>query len=237
MSPDRANPDAQATDPAADVGYDGLKRLLDIVATLFFLVLLGPLMLGLALLVAVTSKGPVFYRQKRVGRGGEEFTVLKFRSMRADAESASGPVWAKSDDPRSTPVGLVMRRTFLDELPQLFNVLAGQMSIVGPRPERQFFVLQFRETLPGYDRRHFVRPGLTGWAQAYGWRGDEGDIAGRTRHDLWYVDHRSFAVDAHIVWRTLLVMFRLIDGAPMEVIPPEPAEVAGARSAEPQPEP
>jgi len=140
----------------------------------------------------------VLYRQRRVGRDGREFTILKFRSMRADAEQATGPVWAEAEDPRCTRFGAWLRRTFLDELPQLWNVLCGQMSLVGPRPERPEFVRQFKQEVERYTHKHWVRPGLTGWAQVNGWRGDT-DLAERIRHDIWYIENWSAWLDLRIL--------------------------------------
>ena len=166
-------------------------------------VVLAPLMLAIAIAVKVTSKGPVLYRQTRVGRGGRTFTLYKFRSMREDAEAASGAVWASKDDPRVTPVGRWLRRLRLDELPQFFNVLRGEMSIVGPRPERPEFVARLSETIPFYPQRHCVRPGITGWAQINHKYGDSiEDAELKLEYDLYYIKNMSPAFDFFIMLHT-----------------------------------
>lgn len=164
-----------------------LKRALDVlVAGLALGVLAIPLAI-IALLVKVTTPGPVLYRQRRIGLEGKPFTILKFRSMYRDAERATGPVWAQPNDPRATPFGRRLRRSNLDELPQLWNVLRGDMSIVGPRPERPHFVDQFNHRIPRYSQRHSALPGLTGWAQVHGWRGNT-SLERRIAHDLEYIE-------------------------------------------------
>jgi exopolysaccharide biosynthesis polyprenyl glycosylphosphotransferase len=183
-----------------------LKRTFDLAVTLPALLVLSPVLLLTALAVKLTSRGPVFYRQERVGRGNRPFWVLKFRTMRADAETTTGPVWAAKDDPRRTPIGAFLRRTSLDELPQLFNVLSGEMSLVGPRPERPHFVDQFQRSIPRYLERHRVKAGITGWAQVHGLRGNT-PIEERTRYDLWYVENWSLALDVKVLLRTALEVF------------------------------
>jgi len=178
------------------------KRAMDVVLGSVALVLLSPLLGLLALAVKLSSRGPILYRQARLGRDGKPFHILKFRSMHVDAEQASGPVWASRDDPRCTPLGRVMRRWSLDELPQLLNVLAGDMSLVGPRPERGVFVEQFRRQIPDYRQRHRVQAGMTGWAQVHGWRGDT-SLRHRTQCDLYYVANWSLALDLRILLMTL----------------------------------
>jgi putative colanic acid biosynthesis UDP-glucose lipid carrier transferase len=181
---------------------------MDAVLSLLALTVLSPGLAFIALVVKLSSPGPVFYQQRRVGRDGREFTMLKFRSMRVDAERETGPVWAKPDDPRCTRFGAFLRRTFLDELPQLVNVLAGSMSLVGPRPERPEFVRQFKKEIERYAHKHWVRPGLTGWAQVRGWRGDT-DLAERVRHDIWYIENWSLWLDLRILAATgFKVLFR-----------------------------
>ncbi|GAB4336097.1 MAG: undecaprenyl-phosphate glucose phosphotransferase [Calditrichia bacterium] len=190
-------------------GWQGfLKRSFDIIVSVVALILLSPLFLLLALAVKLTSKGPVFYRQKRVGLDGHEFTMFKFRSMRVDAEKETGPVWAKANDPRTTPIGKFLRRTSLDELPQLYNVLIGDMSLVGPRPERKVFVDQFQAQIPKYAERHRVRSGMTGWAQVNGLRG-QSPIEDRTRYDIFYIENWSLWFDIKII---LLTFFAIIRG-------------------------
>jgi exopolysaccharide biosynthesis polyprenyl glycosylphosphotransferase len=178
-----------------------LKRGLDIFGSFWGLVALSPFMLLTAILVHLESKGPVFYSQERMGLDGRSFPMIKFRSMRPDAE-AHGPGWTVKDDPRVTRMGRFMRRTNWDEIPQLINVLVGQMSLVGPRPERPIYVQQFRQQIPRYMERHREKAGMTGWAQVNGLRGDT-SIAERTNYDLWYVENWSLWLDIKIIIRTL----------------------------------
>lgn len=183
------------------------KRTMDLVLAATALVLLSPLMAALALAIKLTTGGPVFYRQARTGLGGRPFGMLKFRSMRPDAERATGPVWAARDDDRCTPLGRFMRRWSLDELPQLFNVLAGHMSLVGPRPERGVFVERFRKQIPNYAQRHQVKVGMTGWAQVNGWRGNT-SLRHRVRCDLYYIANWSLGLDLKILLLTPLLGLR-----------------------------
>jgi len=178
------------------------KRTMDLVLATVALMLLGPLMATLALAVKLTSRGPVLYRQMRTGLGGRSFEMLKFRSMRLDAERRTGPIWAHRNDRRCTALGQFMRRWSLDELPQLFNVLAGNMSLVGPRPERDVFVQQFRHQIPGYTQRHQVKAGITGWAQVHGWRGNT-SLRHRVQCDLYYIANWSLWLDLQILFMTL----------------------------------
>ena len=178
------------------------KRATDLVVGSAALIVLSPLMLGLAIAVKLTSRGPVFYRQTRNGLGRKPFPMLKFRTMRHDAETLSGPVWAIRDDQRCTTLGRFMRRWSLDELPQLFNVLTGQMSLVGPRPERGVFVEKFCTQIPGYDQRHRVKAGITGWAQIQGWRGNT-SLRHRVQCDLYYITNWSLGLDLKILAMTL----------------------------------
>jgi exopolysaccharide biosynthesis polyprenyl glycosylphosphotransferase len=166
-------------------------------------IVLAPLFLVVAIAVRLESDGPSLFRQRRLGRDGREFDMLKFRSMPIAAEEESGPVRATRDDGRPTRLGRWLRRTSLDELPQLWNVVRGEMSLVGPRPERPFFVGEFRESIPRYLERHGVKAGITGWAQVNGLRGDT-SIEERTRYDLWYVENWSLALDLKILALTLL---------------------------------
>jgi Undecaprenyl-phosphate glucose phosphotransferase len=179
-----------------------VKRAMDIALSLVALVALSPLLLLITLLVKLTSRGPVLYRQERCGLNGEPFQMLKFRSMRLDAERETGEVWARKDDPRRTWLGTVLRKTSLDELPQLINVLRGDMSLVGPRPERPVFISQFRKTIPNYMARHAVKAGITGWAQVHGWRGNT-SLRKRVQYDLYYITHWTPLLDLHILWMTV----------------------------------
>ena len=185
-----------------------LKRGCEAVLAAVAVVLAAPVMALVALAVKLTSRGPVLYRQTRVGEGGREFPLLKFRTMRADAEDSSGPVWATAgDDPRVTSVGQVLRKTRLDELPQLWNVLRGDMSLVGPRPERPHFVEKLRRVIPYYDERHAVRPGITGWAQVkFPYGSTLEDAEEKLEYDLFYVKHMSLLFDLAIVLETVKVM-------------------------------
>ena len=189
-----------------------VKRVVDIVVSAVLLVLLSPLLLLVGLLIKLTSpQGPVFYVQERVGLDGKSFWVIKFRSMRSDAEEATGPVWATRQDPRATWLGRFLRRFSIDELPQFVNVLMGDMSIVGPRPERPHFVQQFSQRIPNYLERHREKVGLTGWAQVNGLRGDT-SIEERTAYDLWYVENWTLWLDFKIMVRTIVAIFRHSNG-------------------------
>ncbi len=179
-----------------------VKRSIDIGVSFLGLLLTGIPMLLLAIIIKLTSKGSVFFRQERVGRGGRNFSICKFRSMFVGAESESGPVWTKNNDPRCTRVGVWIRKFSLDELPQLWCVLKGEMSLIGPRPERPVFVEKFSRKIPRYAERHKVKPGLTGWAQVNGLRGNTA-IEERTRLDLYYVDNWSLLSDVRIFIRTV----------------------------------
>jgi sugar transferase (PEP-CTERM system associated) len=180
------------------------KRSLDVLCASIGLMLAAPLLGLVALLVRFTSKGPVLYHQLRVGRHGKVFTVHKFRSMRQDAEAGTGPVWAQASDPRLTPVGGFLRRTRLDELPQLWNVLVGDMSMVGPRPERPEFVAQLTEQIPFYGLRHSVRPGVTGWAQVcYTYGASVEDALEKLQYDLFYIKRMAIAFDLFVLFSTV----------------------------------
>ena len=180
------------------------KRLLDIVAASVGLVIASPVMLAVALLVRLTSKGPVFYHQQRVGQYGRVFTVHKFRSMRVGAEAQTGAVWATPNDGRITPAGRFLRRTRLDELPQLWNVLVGDMSLVGPRPERPEFVSHLTRDIRFYGQRNVVRPGVTGWAQVcYTYGASVEDAMQKLQYDLFYIKNMSLALDLFIIFLTL----------------------------------
>jgi Undecaprenyl-phosphate glucose phosphotransferase len=179
-----------------------VKRLMDIVLSAIGLLILAPLFAALAVIIKRTSAGPVFYRQERCGLNGKPFPMLKFRTMRVDAENTTGPVWAIKDDPRRTWFGGFLRRTSLDELPQLINVLRGEMSLVGPRPERPVFIHQFKRTIPNYMARHCVKAGITGWAQVHGWRGNT-SLRKRLQFDLYYITHWTPLLDIRILFLTL----------------------------------
>jgi Undecaprenyl-phosphate glucose phosphotransferase len=179
-----------------------VKRAMDVVLSLIGLIVLSPLLLLLAVLVKLTSAGPVFYQQKRCGLNGKVFHMLKFRSMRENAEKQTGAVWAQKDDDRRTPLGTFLRKTSLDELPQLINVLRGDMSLVGPRPERPEFIGKFSQTIPNYMARHCVKAGITGWAQVHGWRGNT-SLRKRLQYDLYYITHWTPWLDLRILWMTL----------------------------------
>src|SRR5215468_5662704 len=181
-----------------------LKSGFDLVVACALIALALPLMLLVALAIKWDSQGPIFYRQERVGLGGRRFQVLKFRSMRQDAEANGQPVWAEVDDHRITRVGRFIRWARIDELPQLFNVLRGEMSMVGPRPERPFFVERFESMVPSYGKRHQVKPGITGLAQVCG--SYHTDARDKLRFDLIYVSHRSVWLDVKILLRTILVI-------------------------------
>lgn len=191
----------------SDVPLQGLsaaaKRAVDLTLSSLALVILAIPMGIVALIVRWTSSGPVLYRQERMSLDGTPFTVYKFRSMYDDAESSSGPVWARDEDPRCTPIGRLLRRFDLDELPQLLNVLRGEMSLVGPRPERPYFVEQFRHRYPHYMLRHKVKSGITGWAQVNGWRGNT-SLEKRIEFDLYYIENWSLSLDIKIMWLTLV---------------------------------
>ncbi|MBI3029138.1 MAG: undecaprenyl-phosphate glucose phosphotransferase [Candidatus Rokubacteria bacterium] len=183
------------------------KRGFDLVVGGLALALTAPLMATIAGVIRLTSPGPVFYRQERMGLDGQRFRMLKFRTMPVDAEARSGPVWARPDDPRRTRLGAFLRRFSLDELPQLWNVLRGEMSLVGPRPERPVFVEEFRRKIPGYMLRHKVKAGITGWAQINGWRGNT-SLERRIEYDLYYIERWSLGFDLKILWLTLVRVFR-----------------------------
>lgn len=178
------------------------KRAMDLAIASLALVILSPLLAAIAAAIKLTSCGPVLYRQPRAGLAGRTFAMLKFRSMYVDAERATGPVWATRGDRRCTPLGRVLRRWSLDELPQLFNVLTGDMSLVGPRPERGALVERFRRQIPNYLQRHQVKAGITGWAQVNGWRGNT-SLRRRLECDLYYISNWSLWLDCRILWMTL----------------------------------
>lgn len=182
-----------------------LKRGFDIAASAFGLIVLSPILLAAALGVKWSSPGPVIYRQQRIGRNKKEFTMYKFRSMRVE-NNADMTTWGGRNDSRRTAFGTFLRKSSVDELPQLWNVLKGDMSLVGPRPERPFFVEKFKEEVPLYMMKHLVRPGITGWAQIHGWRGDT-SIPERIKCDIFYIENWTFLLDIKILWTTLFKGF------------------------------
>ena len=184
-----------------------LKRAFDVGVSAVLLILFAPVMLATALLIKLDSRGPVLYRQERVGRGGRPFNLLKFRSMRVDAEAAGSPVWAQANDPRVTRVGAVIRKVRIDEMPQLVNVLTGEMSIVGPRPERPAFVEMLEAEIPFYRERHVIKPGITGWAQLnYPYGASVEDAKRKLEYDLYYIKSFSILFDAIILIQTVRVI-------------------------------
>lgn len=187
-----------------------IKRLIDITISLFVIIVLSPIILLTSFLIKITSKGPVFYTQKRLGKNGKEFKVIKFRSMVQDAEKKSGPTWANKDDPRVTAIGRFMRRVRLDEVPQFINVLKNDMSIVGPRPERPFFVEQLKKEIPYYSRRLSVKPGITGWAQVkHTYDTSIEDVKTKLQYDFYYIENMSISLDIRIMIFTILVVFTM----------------------------
>lgn len=179
-----------------------LKAIEDKVLASLILLALSPLMLMISIGIKLSSAGPIFYRQERMGWNGKLFMMLKFRTMPIDVEKETGPVWAKMSETRATRLGHLLRRTSLDELPQLWNVLRGEMSIVGPRPERPYFVEKFKEDIPDYMQKHLVKAGITGWAQVNGWRGNT-DLRKRIEHDIYYIEHWSVWFDLKIIFLTI----------------------------------
>jgi exopolysaccharide biosynthesis polyprenyl glycosylphosphotransferase len=188
-----------------------LKRIFDILASGLSIIVFFPILVLLWLLVKIEDGGPLFYTQERVGLDGQVFSIIKFRSMRQDAEKQTGPTWALKGDTRWTRVGTFLRKTSIDELPQLWNVFKGDMSLVGPRPERPYFVNKFKDEIPGYMLRHRVRGGITGWAQANGLRG-QSSIEDRTTYDLYYIENWSFWFDIKILFQTVFKLVFLQSG-------------------------
>ncbi|MGP0067793.1 MAG: sugar transferase [Isosphaeraceae bacterium] len=183
-----------------------VKRLVDITLSAILLVLLAPLFAVVAVAILVSSGRPIFYKQQRVGQGGRLFPIIKFRSMRCDAERETGPIWALDHDARCTRIGDWLRHSNIDELPQLFNVLRGEMSLVGPRPERPIFVDEFRNKIPDYDLRHAMPCGMTGWAQVHGWRGRT-SLRKRIQYDLDYIQRWTIGMDFRILLMTIQHVF------------------------------
>jgi exopolysaccharide biosynthesis polyprenyl glycosylphosphotransferase len=210
---DDAGGERAAIDPIplmASTGFErataaaALKRVVDMIVAAALLILTAPLSLLVALLIKLEDGGPVLFRQARVGRNGVVFTLRKFRSMQVDAEADTGPVWAQADDPRTTRLGRWMRPLGVDEIPQVWNVLRGEMSFIGPRPERPEFVTTLAAAIPFYMQRHAVRPGITGWAQINCPSGSTVDDARqKLEHDLYYLEHFSLRMDLAIALRTI----------------------------------
>ena len=183
-----------------------IKRLMDIVGSLVCIILFSPIMAVVAVLVKKSSPGPIIFCQERVGLHNKPFKMYKFRSMGVQSASKEQKAWTVHNDPRVTPVGKIIRKTSLDELPQLFNVLKGDMSLIGPRPERPLFVEKFKEEIPRYMIKHQVRPGMTGWAQVCGFRGDT-SIEGRIEHDIFYIENWTLSFDIKILFLTVFKGF------------------------------
>ena len=183
------------------------KRLVGLVLSSVMLIILLPLILLVAIAIKLDSRGPVFYAQERIGEDGEIFTLYKFRSMNTDAEEKTGPVWASDDDPRITRAGKIIRKLRIDELPQLWNVLKGDMSFVGPRPERSFFVDKLKRIVPYYNERFAVKPGVTGWAQIkYPYGASEEDALEKLKYDLYYIKNMSFVMDLMVIFHTFKIV-------------------------------
>jgi len=182
-----------------------IKRVMDVLFSVAAILVLSPVFFIVGLFIKLSSPGPVFYFQKRVGEDGRRFAIIKFRTMIVNAEKGTGPVWAKKDDPRRTPIGGFLRATNIDELPQLINVLKGEMSLVGPRPERPHFVEKFKQDIPRYMARHKIKSGMTGWAQVNGLRGNT-SIEERTKYDLYYVENWSVMFDVKILFMSVFAM-------------------------------
>ena len=187
-------------------GYIKVRPLLDFFIAFIGIIFSLPVFFIIGILIKTTSRGPVFYAQERVGKDGRIFEIIKFRTMSVDAESFLGPVWAKKNDVRITNLGRILRMTHIDELPQLFNVIRGEMSIIGPRPERSFFVNKLKEEIPGYTGRLTSKPGITGLAQSYH-RSDETilDVQKKLRYDMLYIKRMCLALDIKIILQTLRV--------------------------------
>jgi len=200
-----------AISPVESFAYTVVKRAFDLIAASLGLVLLSPLFIAIATVVKISSPGPILFRQERIGRHGKSFTLLKFRTMQCSSKSESDRLWTTKNDPRCTVIGAILRRFSLDELPQLLNVVRGQMSLVGPRPERPYYVAKFGEDFEKYNMRHRCHVGMTGWAQINGLRGDT-SISDRLQYDLYYMRNWSFGMDLQIIFRTAFVAFTGTNG-------------------------
>jgi exopolysaccharide biosynthesis polyprenyl glycosylphosphotransferase len=204
-----SNPPLGRRESAAGKLYGAVKRIVDVVAAVLGLVVLSPLLLMAALAVRLDSAGSLLYWQERIGRGGRMFRLVKLRTMLANAEADGQPIWAQDGDPRITRVGAFLRRSRLDEVPQLWNVVRGEMSLIGPRPERPEFVAHLSSQIPMYGARHVMRPGITGWAQVqYGYGSSVEDALTKLRYDLYYVRHRSPLLDVVILLKTFMVVLQ-----------------------------
>ena len=192
--------------PLTNTGNRIIKRTVDIVGSIVGIMITSPIMLLCAVAVKCSSPGPVIFKQERVGLHNKTFYMYKFRSMRTQAPASEQKAWTVKDDPRVTAVGKVLRHTSLDELPQLFNILKGDMSLIGPRPERPQFVEKFKEEIPRYMVKHQVRPGLTGWAQVNGLRGDT-SIRKRIEYDIYYIENWTLGFDIKIIFLTFFTGF------------------------------
>ncbi len=188
--------------PLSNTFYSLIKRVMDVIISLTGILITSPLMVCIAVIIKTTSKGPLIYKQERVGLHNKSFMMYKFRSMRVQEAGEEKKAWTTKNDPRVTAVGKFIRRTSIDELPQLFNILKGDMSVVGPRPERPFFVEKFKEEIPRYMIKHQVRPGLTGWAQVNGYRGDT-SIKKRIEYDLFYIENWTLGFDIKLMFLTI----------------------------------
>ena len=182
--------------------YSISKRTMDIVSSLVGLILLSPLFLLVAILIKLDSKGPIIFKQIRIGKNSKPFYIYKFRSMKSENEYIDDKKWTQKDDPRVTTIGKIIRKTSIDELPQFYNIFKGDMSLIGPRPERPYFVNKFRESVPKYMIKHHVKPGMTGWAQVNGYRGNT-SIVKRIKYDIYYVENWSIMLDIRIFFKTL----------------------------------
>ena len=192
--------------PLSNAGNAFLKRMMDVVGSVFGIIITSPILLVIALAIKLTSPGPIIFKQERVGLHNKSFYMYKFRSMELQSEEDEKRAWTVKNDPRVTPVGKFIRRTSIDELPQLFNILKGDMSLVGPRPERPLFVEKFKEEIPRYMIKHQIRPGLTGWAQVNGYRGDT-SILKRIEYDLYYIENWTVGLDVKIILLTFITGF------------------------------
>lgn len=204
-----------------------IKRASDIVFSIIIMIFILPFLVLLAIIIKIDSPGPIFYMQKRVGLDGKEFWMYKFRSMRTGAEGREGPAWSQNEDPRITRLGFILRKLSIDELPQIFNVISGEMSLIGPRPERPYFVEQFEKDVPRYMQRHRVKAGMSGWAQVNGLRGDT-SIEERVQYDLYYIENWSFWFDIKIMILTAVDIFKEVPRVVKGLKKKEPPATSGS---------